>query len=64
MNTLYIIKGIREDKLQESVYEQWLVGDLAMLEEPVLDKVIKDDRQFVGTHALQVLSSFHPLIKH
>lgn len=49
-----MLQGVPVDRLYESVYEQWLVGDLAMLEEPVLEKVIRSGTQFTGSHALQV----------
>lgn len=52
----FMWQGVPASRLYESVYEQWLVGDLTMLEEPVLDHFVKDGAKFVGSHALQVIT--------
>ena len=42
--------------MHSSVYEQWLVGDMATLEEPFLDRAInRTSGQFTGSLALQVI---------
>lgn len=51
---IYVLQGIAADSVLNMVYEQWLIGDLAELEEPFLDKFIDNRGQLTGSHAVQV----------